>query len=208
MVLQTHNVAHTYPGQNSLSFPDIALKKGETALLLGSSGKGKTTLLHLLAGLLPLQKGAVHIAQTNLSSLSPRALDRFRGRHIGLIFQQSYFLPYLTIAENLQLAQKISGTTPHITIADALAELSAKQLLPKKPAQCSTGEQQRASIARALLGKPTLLLADEPTSALDDANAKAVAQMLQKAAQEHQAALLIVTHDMRLSNYFSKHFTL
>lgn len=208
MVLQSQNVAHTYPGQDILKFPDIALEPGESAVLLGPSGKGKTTYLHLLAGLLPLQEGTVHIAHTNLSSLSARALDRFRGKQMGLVFQKSYFLPYLTIGQNLQLAQNIAGSAEPSAIHQALSELSAEHLMAKKPAQCSVGEQQRASIARALLGQPSLLLADEPTSALDDGNAKAVAQMLQQAARQHRAALLIVTHDKRLTDYFPKHYNL
>lgn len=208
MVLKTNNLFYSYPGGGELAFPNISLKERESALLLGPSGKGKTTFLHLVSGLLPLQKGNIEVAETALGSLSGRSLDRFRGKHIGMVFQKSHFLPYLTIGENLRVAQKITAAKKGDQVADSLGQLGVEHLIDKKPAQCSVGEQQRASIARALLGKPALILADEPTSALDDQNTHAVTQMLKQAVEEHGASLLIVTHDQRLNQHFSKHFAL
>ncbi|MGB0177583.1 MAG: ABC transporter ATP-binding protein, partial [Owenweeksia sp.] len=171
-MISTQNVSYAYPGSETLHFPDLQLKQDESLLVLGRSGKGKTTFLHLLGGLLVPHSGSVNVDDTNLALLSSKRRDRFRGKHIGIVFQQSYFLKALTVEENLALAMHLAGLKPSPEkILETLSFLNIADKASKKPQELSVGEQQRASIARAVVHKPTLLLADEPTSALDDENA-------------------------------------
>lgn len=188
-----------------MHFPDITLGKGEKCLLLGQSGCGKTTLLHLIAGLLTPAKGTVSIDGKVLGEMSQRALDQFRGQKIGIVFQQNHLLHSLNALENLLAAQYFSGVAKDETRAKLLLEkLGIASKLNAKPQELSQGQRQRLAIARALVNKPALLLADEPTSSLDDRNSQEVLDLLQQHAQEEGAALLVVTHDNRLKGAFEK----
>ena len=200
-MLYTRNLAYAYPNGRTLRFPDMECGEGNVLLISGGSGVGKTTLLHLLAGLLKPSGGEVQVAGTAIQSLKPAAMDAFRGKHIGIIYQQSQFIAALSVKENLLLAGKAR-------LQEISEKLGIQSLLHKKPAQLSQGEQQRASITRALLQSPQLLLADEPTASLDDDNCIAVAKLLAAQAAEQKAALLIVTHDNRLKQLFANHITL
>ena len=202
-MLYTRNLAYAYPNGRTLRFPDMECAEGNVLLITGGSGVGKTTLLHLLAGLLKPSGGEVQVAGTAIQSLKPAAMDAFRGKHIGIIYQQSHFIAALSVKENLLLAKK--DNTRLLEISE---KLGIQPLLHKKPAQLSQGEQQRASITRALIQSPQLLLADEPTASLDDDNCIAVAKLLAAQAAEQKAALLIVTHDNRLKQLFANHITL
>ncbi len=204
-MLKTRDLTFTYDGTNVLDFPDINCEIGEQWLLLGQSGSGKTTLLHLLGGLRTPRQGTVSIADTNLSSLSTRGLDHFRGRNIGIVFQNSHFVRSLNVIENLKLAQQLAGQTPsRDRIEELLGRLNIGHKLWEKTDSLSQGEQQRLAIARALINRPKLILADEPTSALDDINCEEVIHLLETQAREEQATLLIVTHDGRLKERFAK----
>jgi putative ABC transport system ATP-binding protein len=165
---------------------------------------GKTTLLHLLGGLLRPQQGQIAINGVDLAKLDTRSMDRFRGQHIGIVFQQAHFVQALTVARNLQMAQYLAGT-PQDTgrIEDILDRLGLASKRDKATHRLSLGEQQRVSIARAVLNRPKLLLVDEPTSALDDHHAAEVIRLLTDTAREAAAALVIVTHDQRLKSHFS-----
>ena len=144
-----------------------------------------------------------------MSELSAGQLDRFRGRNIGIVFQQSHFVRSLTLEENLGLAQRLAGLpVNHSRISSILAQLNLAHKLRVKPDALSIGEQQRAAIARAVLNQPALILADEPTSALDDANTEQVIQLLQEQAASVNATLLIVTHDNRLKTRFEQQIQL
>jgi len=169
-----------------LKFPDFSLSKGEQALILGQSGCGKTTLLHLLSGLLKPNSGDVDVANENISKMSGARLDNFRGANIGIVFQTPHFIEALTVKENLRVESKLN------------AKLNA----------LSVGEKQRVSIARALVNSPALILADEPTSALDDKNCDAVLKLVREQAKKHNSTLLIVTHDNRLKDQFDKRIEL
>lgn len=204
MALQSLNLEFSYSAEKHFYFPNINLQAGQSALLLGPSGAGKTTLLHLLAGLMLPLSGEVKIDGTKMFSLTASQRDKFRGQNLAVVFQKSYFLPYLSIRENLLLAAK----NPRLSVKATLKQLQVEHILLKKPAQCSIGEQQRASIARAILQQPKVILADEPSSALDDANALKVGAMLKNAAEQHGAALLVVTHDARLKPMFNKTYQL
>ena len=208
-MLTTKDLIFSYDGQRNLSFPDIHCNKGEKWLLLGQSGCGKTTLLHLLGGLLSPKSGNVAVSDTSLSSLSSGKLDQFRGQNIGIIFQKSHFVRALTIKENLILAQKLAGLKPSLDRVKALLErLNIGHKLNAKPDQLSQGEQQRVAIARALINQPAIILADEPTSALDDTNCEEVIQLLEEEAAKAGATLLVVTHDGRLKSRFSNQINL
>lgn len=210
-MLSTHNVSFSFDsaGGTSLKFPDIACQTGEHWLLLGQSGSGKTTLLHLLAGLRTPQSGEIKVNDTILNQLSGAKLDQFRGREIGVIFQQSHFLRALTVGENLALARQLVGLPADSSKISALLEqLNIGHKINALPSELSVGEQQRAAIARALVNDPTVILADEPTSALDDKNTEQVVALLKAQAKAANATLLVVTHDNRLKNIFDQQIEL
>lgn len=200
-MLQTDQLKFAYAKGNTFSFPDISCERGAHWLLLGQSGSGKTTFLHLLGGLLSPKSGAIRLEDTDMAALSGPALDRFRGRHIGIIFQKAHFVNALTVGENLALAQELAGMpVDYGRIAKLLDRLNVGHKIHNKPDRLSVGEQQRVAIARALVNSPELILADEPTSALDDENCEQVLQLLVEQAASVKATLLIVTHDGRLKD--------
>jgi len=204
-MLQTNQLHFSYTGAQTLTFPDFTCQKGEQWLLLGQSGSGKTTLLHLLGGLLSPTKGEVKVGNTALKSLSTAALDKFRGKHIGIIFQKAHFVRSLTVQENLILAQQLAGVSiDKNRISELLNRLNVGHKLHSKTNELSQGEQQRVAIARAIVNQPTVILADEPTSALDDENCEEVIQLLEEQAAAVGATLLVVTHDGRLKERFEK----
>jgi putative ABC transport system ATP-binding protein len=201
-MLQTNNIQFSYPALH-FQFPDIRCKAGDILLVTGSSGKGKTTLLHLLAGLLKPESGNIYIDETDIATLPAGALDKFRGQKTGIIFQQSHFVASLSVMDNLLLAPYLAGIKPNKSRAkELLAQLNIAEQTNKKPSQLSQGQLQRASIARALMNNPVLILADELTSSLDDENCNKVAQLLKEQAGMANAALVIVTHDQRLKQIF------
>lgn len=204
-MLQTKDLQFSYTGEQTLSFPNFTCQKGEHWLLLGQSGSGKTTLLHLLGGLLSPTKGAVTVGTTDLKKLSTAALDKFRGKSIGIIFQKAHFVRALTVKENMILAQQLAGVkVDKNRISELLNRLNVGHKLHAKTNELSQGEQQRVAIARALVNNPTVILADEPTSALDDENCEEVIQLLEEQAKVVGATLLVVTHDGRLKERFEK----
>lgn len=208
-MLQTTNLSYSYDNETWIDFPDINCEADQRYLVLGQSGKGKTTFLHLCAGLLQSKKGSVVVNNTDISKISGKALDRFRGDHIGIIFQQAHFMGSLNVAENLMIAQKLAGRRiDKNAIASILDKLNIGHKLDAKTSNLSQGEKQRVAIARALVNKPSVILADEPTSALDDFNCNEVVDLLEKTADEANATLIIVTHDNRLMDHFSNQIRL
>ncbi|MCB0686964.1 MAG: ABC transporter ATP-binding protein [Saprospiraceae bacterium] len=204
-MLEAKNLTYSYTKHDTLIFPDITCKRGEHWLLLGQSGSGKTTLLHLLAGLRKAPSGQILIDGRDITKMVESSLDKFRGQNIGIIFQQAHFVRALTVRENLRLAQQLAGLkTDDQRITHILERLGIKHKADSKPRRLSVGEQQRASIARAIINKPKLILADEPTSALDDLHCDEVINLLKEQAIQDDITLLIVTHDNRLKSVFEK----
>ena len=200
-MLSTENVQFQYKGVRAFQFPDLHCKSGEILLVTGQSGCGKTTLLHLLAGILQASSGSIRINDTDITTLPDAAKDRFRAQNIGLVYQKAHFLAALTVMDNLKLPGWLGQhNTSHQTIADLSERLGVGHTLKKYPAQLSIGEQQRISMVRAVVHQPGLLLADEPTSALDDQNCEEVYTLLSEMAIQQGAALVIVTHDGRLKD--------
>ncbi|WP_291113910.1 ABC transporter ATP-binding protein [Flavobacterium sp. UBA6135] len=208
-MIQTKDLKFSFNEKTTFAFPDLHNEASQTLLITGNSGKGKTTLLHLLGGLLRPDSGSISIQDTTISSLSEKELDQFRGKNIGLVLQQSHFVASLNVLENVVLASWLSnGEKATEKAKSLLVALDLEDQMYKLPSKLSIGQQQRVSIARALINEPKLLLADEPTSSLDDENAAKVADLLQKLSKEHKASLIIVTHDQRLKDTFSNHINL
>ncbi|MBK8701827.1 MAG: ATP-binding cassette domain-containing protein [Saprospiraceae bacterium] len=208
-MLKTRGVSFEYKGGSVLKFPDIEAKEKESMLLLGRSGIGKTTLLHLLGGLMQPATGTIAVDQQDLALLSGRNLDRFRGNHIGIVFQQNHFIESLNVVENITLAQTLIGLKADRNRAMHLLDhLGLKGKEYKKTHQLSQGERQRVAIARAVINKPGLILADEPTSALDDIHCEIVFRMLEDQAIQENSALVIVTHDTRLKDLVKQQIVL
>lgn len=208
-MISTKDIRFSYRKEHEFIFPDLYCEAGNTLLITGDSGKGKTTYLHILAGLLPPSKGAISIDKTSISSLTEKETDVFRGKHIGVVFQKSYFMAALTVLENLEMASWLAtGHKNTLRAKNLLTQLGIENQISKLPSQLSIGQQQRVSIARALMNEPKVLLADEPTSSLDDKNAEKVIDLLTTLSKEYKAALLIVTHDSRIKERFNNKITL
>lgn len=202
-MVKTSNLTYAYENGQELMFPNIGLTPGEHLLVIGPSGVGKTTFLYLMAGLLPPLQGEVSIAGTELNSLTRREMDKFRGEHIGLIFQQYHFIKSLSVSDNLHLRQSFPKNTNDKQRRHQLAErLGLIEHLNKKVTALSQGQQQRLSIALGLIHRPKIIFADEPTSNLDDLNCVKVLDLLKEEAEICKSSLLIITHDQRVMSHF------
>ena len=206
-MLETKNLRFKYDNDSELSFPDIKTSK-ENLLILGASGVGKTTFLHLLSGLLKPLEGEIDFIGTPISKLTMSEMDRFRGKNIGIVFQKPHFINSLTVKENLQLAQYISKKIDKTRINSLLESLGIEDKANKKTLNLSQGEKQRVAIALAIVNSPKLILADEPTSSLDDLNCDKVINLLKDQAAKYKAKLIIITHDYRLKKHFKNTLSL
>jgi ABC-type lipoprotein export system ATPase subunit len=208
-MIAINNLSYAYATKTTFKFPDFSIKDGETAVILGKSGVGKTTLLHLLAALLIPKTGSIQINNTDIGGLSNKELTIFRAKNIGVIYQKPHFVNALTVRGNLELCNYLADIKLNEGhLLNLAVSLGFQNHLSKKTSQLSLGEQQRVSIARALMNKPSVIFADEPTSSLDDENCNLVIDLLQKHASEIGASLIIVTHDQRLKSVFKNQITL
>ncbi|MEI9920600.1 MAG: ATP-binding cassette domain-containing protein [Bacteroidota bacterium] len=198
-MISVKNLSYQYPEGEPIAFENFEITRGEHCLLLGESGCGKTTLLHLLGGLLRGAKGNIAINNVELSSLSEPALDDFRKKHLGFVFQKNHLITALNVQQNLLLTTNDSSRADEL-----LSSLDLAQLKSKRVTTLSHGQAQRVAIARALMNKPKVILADEPTSALDDKNCNAVVDLLLNVAKDNQCTLVIATHDSRLKSKFHR----
>ncbi len=208
-MFQLTDVQHSYSPQQTIAFPNWHATQGEKWLLTGASGTGKTTLLHILAGLRKPTAGKVIIAGTALYELSGNQTDLFRGQTIGLVLQKPHLLAVLSVEDNLLMAQYMAGLRQDKKrIVEVLDLLEMTHKRKSMPHQLSQGQAQRVSIARAVLNQPKLLLADEPTSSLDDDNCSKVLALLASQAAACSATLLIATHDARIKAQIPNHMHL
>lgn len=203
-MIATSRLSYSYPGGSPLNFPDLSCQQRDLLLILGKSGAGKTTLLHLLGGLITSNHGEITIDGQDISGLSGKKMDVFRGKNIGIIFQNNHFVQALNVLENLELAQSLAGNkVDKKSCLSWLERLNIGHKAKNYLHHLSQGEKQRVAIARALVNHPKVILADEPTSALDDVNTKEVLTILHEQAREAGSALIIVTHDTRLKEIIS-----
>jgi len=178
-----------------IDIPEFTLKAGELMGVRGKSGTGKTTFLHLLAGILREDSGEITIDSQTVSGMSESARDLFRAQKIGYIFQNFHLLQGMTALENVLLGMYF-GSGPQETHArELLAQLGLSHRMHFYPSQLSTGQQQRVALARALAGFPKLVLADEPTGNLDPHHAREAMEQILKLCRQEQASLLLVSHD-------------
>jgi putative ABC transport system ATP-binding protein len=204
-MLRLTGLRQRYGAREVLALRHFEAAAGDHWLVLGASGSGKTTLLNLLAGLLRPSEGTVEVGGQSLGALGGAALDRWRGRHIGVVPQKLHLVSSLNVLQNLLLAPYLAGLPADRKRAEMLLEeLSLKDVQAAKPGQLSHGQAQRVAIARAVMNRPKLLLADEPTSNLDDVNCGFALSMLEEQARECGALLVVATHDQRAKLRFDK----
>lgn len=191
-----------------IDVPHFRLGDGEQVGLIGGSGTGKTTLLHLIAGILAPDSGSIIFdfsGAVDITSLSEARRDIFRGQNIGYIFQTHHLLPGFTAMENVLLGMSFTGRSSDPQWArHLLTEVGLADRLHYKPGKLSVGQQQRVAVARALANRPRLVLADEPTGALDPKNAQQVLELIRKLSGEVNAGLMLVSHDPTISSQLSR----
>ncbi|MHA3979063.1 ABC transporter ATP-binding protein [Halovulum sp. GXIMD14794] len=211
--LDLENVRFRWPGRASfaLSVPAFSMVPGESVLLLGESGSGKSTLLSLICGVVAADSGHVRVDGTDLGALPAGKRDRFRAEHVGVIFQQFNLLPFATVQDNILLPLRFAperraragdGPAEALRLTGALG--LSPDLLHQPAGRLSVGQQQRVAVARALIGRPRLIVADEPTSALDAGSQDRFLDMLFAQCAEAGSSLLMVSHDARLGGRFSR----
>lgn len=217
-VLTLDHLTYTWPGSKGpvLAIDHLQIPQGSRVFLHGPSGCGKSTLLGLMAGVLLPSSGSIELLGHRWQDLKAARRDRYRADHVGYIFQQFNLVPYISALENVlapcyfsaqrrQAANADNGSP----LASAHALLLAMGLTPddiKRPAgQLSVGQQQRVAAARALIGRPALVIADEPTSALDDSTTQSFMQHLLDAVEQARSAIVFVSHNRHLQTYFNQH---
>ena len=181
---------------------DIGLRigRGEAVGLVGPSGSGKSTLLMVMAGLERPDTGSVEVAGIDLGKLDEDGLARFRGRHVGIVFQSFHLIPTMTAIENVAVPLELAGAGDAYERAQReLSEVGLADRLSHYPAQLSGGEQQRVALARALAPNPAILVADEPTGNLDESTGKQIIELLFAGHEERDTTLILVTHDPALA---------
>ncbi len=181
-----------------LRIPALELKAGQQAALRGESGLGKTTLLHVIAGILEPDSGAVAVGGTPVTGRSEAQRDRFRAERLGYIFQTFNLLQGLTALENVTLGLAFGKGADKAAGLDALERVGLAHRAHYLPRQLSTGQQQRVAVARALANRPCLILADEPTGNLDTAHGSKVIDLLRASAADLGSALLVASHDLEV----------
>lgn len=225
-ILKIQDLEFTWPTMTKplLKIKDLSVYKGEKVFLQGASGSGKTTLLNILGGVLKPQSGSVRLLDEDLSSMSEAKRDRFRGDHLGFVFQMFNLLPYLSAFENVTLpcrfsshkVSRLGGSWDQVE-DEAWRLLSELKLNPDKfkhklsseaVTQFSVGQQQRIATARALMGRPEIVIADEPTSALDAQVRESFLKLLFEECCKYGTTLIFVSHDLSLGSLFDRNIKL
>jgi len=213
-VIHLEGVEFQYPRakHKTLSISSLKIEKEERIFLYGPSGSGKSTLLEVLAGVLTPQQGKVQILGQDLKEMSPSERDHFRAAHLGYVFQSFNLIPYLSVEENIALPihlsserkKRLAQTSVSNEIRHLCESLGISELRNRAVTELSVGQQQRVAVARALLGKPELILADEPTSSLDQDHRQKFIELLFQVCQEQKTTVVFVSHDRSLEKLFSR----
>ncbi|MEM9174441.1 MAG: ABC transporter ATP-binding protein [Myxococcota bacterium] len=190
--------------QTVVDLPALTIERGEQVALHGESGCGKTTLLHLIAGLHAPDAGRIFVAGEEITGKGESDRDRLRGRCVGYVFQSFHLLPAYTALENVRLAMHFGAGEDEARARALLERMGLADRLHYRPGALSLGQRQRVAVARAVANRPALLLADEPTGNLDPRNAAAALALLRETAEEIGAALLLVSHDPHLLASFAR----
>ena len=188
-----------------LDIPDFAVALGEQMVLIGRSGCGKTTLLHVIAGISRADAGIIRLDGLDIGTLSEAGRDRYRAAKLGYVFQTFNLLPGFTALENVTLGMTFSrGRYDPGRARDLLERVGLADRAGHKPSQLSVGQQQRVAVARALANRPRLLLADEPTANVDPANQQNIIDLIRETCREEQIALMLVTHSNEVAEQFDR----
>ncbi len=179
--------------QISLTVPD-----GELLVILGPSGSGKSTLLNMIGGIDQPTSGTVRVDNYDVAQMNDRVLTRYRRHHLGFVFQFNNLIPDLTVRENIEVSANLSSHAANVL--DLLERVGLRDKADKFPHQLSGGEQQRVSIARAIVKRPALLLCDEPTGALDFKSSLSVLKLLEEINQQDKTTVLVVTHNSAIAD--------
>ena len=197
-MIKVKNVSKHFANETAIDYADITFEKGKRYMLLGASGRGKSTLLNMIAGILSPESGTIEIAGEDMTKKSQKEKDKFRIQKIGYIFQDFKLIPEMTVMDNIAILR-----LEKVDISDADKVLNSLGILEKKNKKVkhlSGGEKQRVAIARAIVKKPDIILADEPTGNLNFAIGEAVIKQLIEVSEGK--TLIAVTHDERLGKYF------
>lgn len=193
--------------ESVIQIPQLTIGAKDHIAIAGPSGTGKTTLLHLLSGLISPDKGSIVVNGTDITSLSESGRDRFRADNIGYIFQSFNLLDGYTALENVMLGMTFTGKgSDKAKATETLKSLGLAERLHYKPSELSTGQQQRVCIARAIVNNPKIILADEPTGNLDPATTREILAILKENAKDK--ILIIVTHESEVLDQFENHLDL
>jgi putative ABC transport system ATP-binding protein len=210
IAIRAEHVSRHYQMGSALirAVDDVSLEvqRGDFLALLGSSGSGKSTLLNLLAGLDRPTSGNIIAGERNLSELTSLELARYRSRTVGMVFQAFNLLPRMTLEENVELPLRLAEVDRSerpARVREALERVHLEKRLGHRPSELSGGEQQRASLARALVNRTTILLADEPTGNLDSATGLEIMQLLEEIIKSLGTTIVLVTHERPLAEKFA-----
>jgi putative ABC transport system ATP-binding protein len=202
-MISVNNLSVGYHQDTPIHIPDFTLNYAESALILGQSGSGKTSLLYTMAGILPALSGDIILDNIDITKQTPTESDIFRGKNIGIIHQTLHLLPHLNVIDNILLTGYCANiSVDKKTIVDFLKQLDILDCADKKPEYLSQGQKQRVAIIRSIIHKPKFIFGDEPTSALDDTACHNVITLLIELAKNLSAHLCISTHDARIKPYF------
>lgn len=203
-LLRVENLSKSYgKGEakvDALKNINLSIKKGEFIAIVGPSGSGKSTLLHLLGGVDKPTSGNVFINDINIYDLKEKDLAIFRRRNVGLIYQFYNLIPVLTVKENILLPAELDNRKiDKEYLEDLLKTLDLKERENHLPSELSGGQQQRTSIGRALINRPSIVLADEPTGNLDSKNSKEIVELLKISVKKYNQTLIMITHDTNIA---------
>ena len=199
-MLICENLSFSIDGHNLLSNIDFKIKKEKDLLITGPSGIGKTTLLSVLCGLQIPTEGSIRYNDISLYSLSENKIDEFRGKQLGIVFQNFNLINVFTIKQNLQIANTAEGSQDTDHLYDLLERVGLADKSHIKVSNLSIGEKQRVAVARAFIGQPKWIFCDEPTSSLDDKNTDIITNLIKEESLRHKASLILITHDKRVQS--------